>query len=207
MVPSGGRGTHATHSHSLNSTGRIPPECLASPRQMEEAWGDQEDFAMPPDGGAVGLGRYSPRIPWMGLGPGQKDMRSSREPISATTYLCIELTDQYLHEAYPRPDHVHRAHQVRPTALLRKSFKSTDCVVLHTSRSARRSLRAWQSWLLQTCHVSGVASAKSRSFLIAMLLSQSTNLLQNLKSLDEAKMLDEALKESKPPGAEIWQAR
>lgn len=33
-------------SHSLSSTGRVPPECLAEPlKQMEEAWGDQEDLA------------------------------------------------------------------------------------------------------------------------------------------------------------------
>jgi Cdc6-like AAA superfamily ATPase len=33
-------------SHSLSSTGRVPPQCLAEPlRQMEEAWGGHEDLA------------------------------------------------------------------------------------------------------------------------------------------------------------------
>jgi hypothetical protein len=33
-------------SHSLNATGKVPPECLSEPlRVMEEAWGDQQDLA------------------------------------------------------------------------------------------------------------------------------------------------------------------
>ena len=41
-----GRITWQDISHSLSSTGRVPPQCLAEPlRQMEEAWGEQEDLA------------------------------------------------------------------------------------------------------------------------------------------------------------------
>jgi hypothetical protein len=41
-----GQITWADISHSLSSTGRVPPECLAAPlQQMEEAWAGQEDLA------------------------------------------------------------------------------------------------------------------------------------------------------------------
>jgi Cdc6-like AAA superfamily ATPase len=69
-----GRITWQDISHSLSSTGRVPPQCLAEPlRQMEEAWGEQEDLAKLSINQMIGL--------WASDADRVYHVKSSKDPV------------------------------------------------------------------------------------------------------------------------------
>ena len=78
-------------SHSLSSTGRVPPQCLAEPlRQMEEAWGEQ-DLAKLSINQMIGL--------WASDADRVYHVKSSKDPVDglgawAKRYTEFEATSQ-----------------------------------------------------------------------------------------------------------------